>query len=270
MQFEFTLGQTKLNQEEAKALLAATETNPKITIDILKHIDPKLVDSKKLFSLSVEKKNPELASLAARFAIEGIEAPKKRKAGAEVKRISDIVPSRAIAKASDAIAELNQMNGLKSLGAGMILAALSKGQKRTLRQVAVSTVNELAFKGEVSADSACFRGFMKDGDDNYKPIDKRPGVDRNECFHTSPIYTSLREGLTLLMNWGMVKTTKSTDFGSKDGRDEGNLKLLRRTVYNVELTELGIKAAEQWADINNFISHRWSQRVRSRYTYAAA
>jgi len=72
------------------------------------------------------------------------------------------------------------------------------------------------------------------------------------------------------MEWGMVKTTKSVDFGSKDGRDEGNLKLLRRTVYNVELTELGIKAAEQWADINKFISHRWSQRVRTRYTYAAA
>jgi len=270
MQFEFTLGQTKLNQDEAKALLAATEGSKTITIDILNHIDPKLVDSKKLFSLSVERKNPQLATLAARFAIEGVEVTKRRRQYSEVQRISDIKPSRQIGQASDAIAELNQMQSMKSLGASMILASLAKGQKRTLRQVAVSTVNELAFKGEVSADSACFRGFMKDGDDNYKPVDKRPGIDRSECFHTSPVYTSLREGLSLLMEWGMVKTTKSVDFGSKDGRDEGNLKLLRRTVYNVELTELGIKAAEQWADINKFISHRWSQRVRTRYTYAAA
>lgn len=272
MQFEltFTLGKTKLNQSEAKALLSATSSPTKITIDILNHIDPNLVDSKKLFSLSVEKKNPELASLAARFAIEGIELSKRRRLSTEIKRISDIKPSRAIERASDAIAELNEMNGMKSLGAAMLLASLAKGQERTLRQIAVSIVNELAFKGEVSADSACFRGFMKDGDDNYKPIDKRPGIDRSECFHTSPVYTSLREGLSLLMSWGMIKTTKTTDFGSKSGNEEGNLKLLRRTVYNVELTELGIKASEQWADINKFISHRWSQRVRNRYAYAAA
>ena len=78
MNFKFKLGDTALDNSEAKALLSAAGKEAAIMIDIAEHVDPAMIDAKKLFSISVETKNPTLASLAARFAIEGVSAPGKR------------------------------------------------------------------------------------------------------------------------------------------------------------------------------------------------
>ncbi len=69
MNFKFKIGDTTLDNNEAKALLSAAGRDASIVVDIAEHIDPAMIDSKKLFSISVETKNPTLASLAARFAI---------------------------------------------------------------------------------------------------------------------------------------------------------------------------------------------------------
>ena len=268
MKIAFRLGDAKLDAAEAKALMSTAKDEPTIEIDIAKHVDPSMIDAKKLFNLSVEKQLPTLASLAARFAIEGVKVKKERRP--ITNRIVDIIPTATTKKPDEVIAELNEGNSLKSLGAAMILYSLSAGQKRTLRQIAVSLINELAFKGNVSADSACFRGFVRDSEGNFKPLLQEGNVDRSECYHASPVYNALRDGLALLAEFGLVKTSKTTEFGSKDKEIGENAALLRRTVYTAELTKAGMEVADQWADISDFISRRWSQRVRSRTSYAAA
>lgn len=269
MKVLFKLGETTLDSAEASALFSATESNPSIVIDILDHINPEAVDAKKLFSLSVEKKNPTLASLAAKFAIEGITPVKRRRMNEQIQRISDIRPTKQINDPSEAISELIHLDSLKSIGAAMILASLKNRQKKTLRQIALSTVNELAYRGEISADSDCFKGFIKDADGNYRPIAKAPGIKRSQCYHASPMYTALRDGLALLAEWGLVTTDKTIEFGAKDRNSSSSIDLLRRTVYTVELSENGLTVADHWGDLSNFISMRWSQRIRVRPLYVA-
>lgn len=269
MKVLFKLGETTLDSAEASALFSATESNSSIVIDILDHISLSTVDAKKLFSLSVEKKNPTLASLAAKFAIEGITPTKKRRrTGEQIQRITDIRPVKQINDPSEAISELIYLDNLKSIGAAMILASLKNRQKKTLRQIAISTVNDLAYRGEISADSDCFKGFMKDADNSYRPIAKAPGIKRSQCYHAAPMYTALRDGLALLAEWGLVTTDKTTEFGAKDRDSSTSIDLLRRTVYQVELSEAGEAVANHWGDISNFISMRWSQRVRMQPLYA--
>ena len=124
--------------------------------------------------------------------------------------------------------------------------------------------------GEVSADSSCFRGFARDSDGNLKPILVKTGESKAEAYHASPVYVALREGLTQLGQWGMVETHETTEFGSKDRRLNGNSNLLRRVVYQVELTEEGKATAKLWNDVNDFIARGWSKRVRTRAQYSAA
>ena len=267
MKLSFKLGDAFLDTAEANALFSATETKASITINILDHINLRDVDAKKLFSLSVEKKNPTLASLAAKCAIEGLTPGKKRRT-APMNRIVDIAPSKSFSDPDEAVAAINQIDHIKGLGAAMLLVSLRDGHKKTLRQVAVEAVNYLAYRGEVSADSDCFRGFIKSENGSYRPISKAPGVGRNEVYHASPMYIALRDGLALLASWGMVRMEKTVEFGSKDSEPNGNSDLLRRTVYAVELTPAGLTVANQWGDISYFVTTRWSQRVRTRSVYS--
>ena len=112
MKVSFKLGDTSLDTAEATALFSATDVTPDITIDILDHIDPTIIDAKKLFSLSVERKNPTLAALAAKFAIEGISRPTKRKRVTEAKRIVDVTPIKSFKDPAEAISTLIEMGGL--------------------------------------------------------------------------------------------------------------------------------------------------------------
>jgi len=264
MKVLFKLGDTALDNAEASALFSVTESTPSIVIDILDHIKPSKINAEKLFSLSVQKKNPTLAKLAAKFAIEGIEPVKRRRSGEEIQRISDIRPVKEISDPSEAISELISLDSLKSIGAAMILSSLKHKDKKTLREIAVSTINELAYLGTISADSDCFRGFIKDADGSYRPIAKAPGISRSECYHASPVYTALRDGLALLAEWGLVVTDKTTEYGAKDRDNTANVELLRRTVYLIELSESGLAVANHWGDLTSYISMRWSQRVRSQ------
>lgn len=270
MNFQFVIGDTALDNTEAKALLSAAGKKTAIVVDIAEHIDPAMIDSKKLFSISVETKNPTLASLAARFAIEGIETPKKRSyKRTEANRLSHIEPKKTINDSDEAIGELCKMSSLKAIGAAMILDGVAEGHTRTLRQIATSCVNAMAYRGSVSADSQCFAGFCKDGEGHYRTLNQGPNVPRSACYHASPMYTAIRDGAQLLKEWGLIELKELIEFGSNDKEITENSQQLRRVVYAVSATEMGRKVAADWGDIFDFISHRWSSRIRDKKSYAA-
>ena len=270
MNFKFKIGDTNLDNNEAKALLNAAGRDAAIVVDIAEHVDPAMIDAKKLFSISVETKNPTLASLAARFAIEGVETPKKRQyTRSDANRISRIEPTLQVTQASEAIDSLCRMGGLKSIGAAMILEGLVDGGTRTLRQLATASINGMAYRGSVSPDSQCFTGFVKDGDGHYRTLNQGPNVPRSACYHASPVYTAIRDGAALLKEWGLVEMKEVIEYGSKDKELNENSKKLRRTVYAVSATPMGRKVAQEWGDIADFISHRWSSRIREKRMYAA-
>lgn len=270
MNLKFKIGDTTLDNTEAKALLNAAGREAAIIVDIADHVDPAMIDAKKLFSISVETKNPTLASLAARFAIEGVCAPRKRQYRRnDAQRISRIEPSVVINQPSEAIEALCRMGGLKSIGAAMILDGLHDGNTKTLRQIATACVNGMAYRGSVSPDSQCFAGFVKDADGHYRTLNQGPNIPRNACYHASPMYTAIRDGAALLKEWGLVEMKEIIEFGSKDKELDDNSKQLRRTVYAVSPTSMGQKVAHEWGDIADFICHRWSSRIREKKLYAA-
>jgi hypothetical protein len=84
------------------------------------------------------------------------------------------------------------------------------------------------------------------------------------------MYTALRDGLAYLAKTGLATTTKTIEFGSKEKDLEGHAHLLRRAVYKVELTEAGLDVVDLWEDISDYVTRRWSQRIRTREAYAAA
>jgi hypothetical protein len=268
--FKFKIGETTLDNNEAKALLSAAGRNQSIIVDIAEHIDPTMIDANKLFSISVETKNPTLASLAARFAIEGVKTQKKRTyTRTDANRISRIEPTVTINQPGEAIEALCKMVSLKALGAAMILDGIKDGNSRTLRQIATACVNGMAYQGSVTPDSQCFMGFCKDGMGNYRTLNQGPNVPRSACYHASPMYTAVRDGAALLKEWGLLEMKEIIEFGSSDKQISENSKRLRRTVYAVAPTAMGQKVAHEWGDIKDFISHRWSTRIRERNAYAA-
>ncbi len=270
MNFKFKIGDTTLDNNEAKALLSAAGHGTAIVVDIAEHIDLAMIDSKKLFSISVETKNPTLATLAARFAIEGIETPKKRAYNrTEANRISRIEPKKVIKQPDEAIEALCNMNNLKSIGAAMILNGIADGHHRTLRQIATNCVNAMAYRGSVSPDSQCFMGFCKDGAGHYRTLNQGPTVPRNACYHASPMYTAVRDGAQLLREWGLIELKELIEFGSSDKEISENSRRLRRVVYAVSPSAMGQKVANEWGDINDFITRRWSTRIREKVSYAA-
>ena len=270
MNFKFKIGETALDNNEAKALLSAAGKNTAIVVDIADHVDPTMIDAKKLFSISVETKNPTLASLAARFAIEGVETPKKRSyKRTEANRLSRIEPKRTINEPVEAIEALCKMGNLKAIGAAMILEGVASGQSRTLRQIATNCVNAMAYRGTVSPDSQCFMGFCKDGEGNYRTLNQGPNVPRSAAYHASPVYTAVRDGAQLLKEWNLIELKEIIEFGSKDKELDENSQQLRRVVYAVSPTAMGQKVANSWGDVFDFISHRWSSRIREKRSYAA-
>ena len=270
MNFTFKIGDTTLDNNEAKALLSAAGRKESIVVDIAEHVDPTMIDAKKLFSISVETKNPTLASLAAKFAIEGIEIPKKRTyTRTDANRISRIETKKVITNPGEAIESLCKMTNIKSIGAAMILLGVADGTSRTLRQIATSCVNGMAYRGSVSPDSQCFAGFCKDGDGHYRTLNQGPNVPRSACYHASPMYTAVRDGAQLLKEWGLIELKELIEFGSKDKELDGNSQQLRRVVYAVSATPMGLKVAREWGDISDFISRRWSTRIREKKAYAA-
>lgn len=269
MNLEFTLHGVEISKNELTAILETTGQKPAITIEVERYLKTNSFQIEKLFALSIEKGNPELASLAAKLAIKGINDRPKRTYKKMVRLTDTPVDNIDIEKAIETMAT---SESLRHTGAATILLTLSKSyeSKLTLRQIALNAVNTLAFRGNVSPDSACFRGFRKDVQGNYRVVVQDAGIERSDCYHASPMYTALREGSQLLRQWQLIDVEQTIAFGSEEKELDENSKQLRRTVYKVSLTDKARELLAKWGDLDSYVDYRWSQRVRTKQELASA
>jgi hypothetical protein len=254
MQVKFEIAGVQLKESEAKTLLSIGNTMPTLTVDLLDHVDVKLLDSGKLFNLSIEKKHPELAAIAAKLAITGpIKAPKRK-----VKRNS--LSELEVKKISldEALDSLCTSTSLRNVGAAMILQSLANTNKATIRQIAVDQVNSL-WDQDVSTKSELFLGFHR-AQGRFAPFvsKAKKGL---ITYHSSPLYSALRDGTAWLKQAGFLEVTEGTEFGSVDKKLNGVERHLQRKVYTLSLSESGEVLADTWADISDFTVNFWNNRL---------
>ena len=140
----------------------------------------------------------------------------------------------------------------------MILETVGKGTPITLKDIAIIQVNRAWNKG-VSEESSIFKGFKDDGKSIMPVVAKaQKGL---VTYHGSPIYNSLRDGLKYLVKNGMALAVAKTSWGSNDKELTGSQTLLRRTVYEVSLTEKGKELVQLWGDISKFVLSYWENRL---------
>jgi hypothetical protein len=258
MILEFTLGDLPLDKSEVSALFSVTDKQPTISVDITKHVDQALFDSKKLFNLSVQQRNPQLATLAAKLAIYKPAKPRRsyRKTGYKAANQQEVNPLSI----DEALNMFMTNQSLKTTGAAMLLLMCSKGDKATLKQTAAAMVNMLDHR-LLTPSADCFRGFHRNEMGFYEPTLREPGVARSACYHTSPMYTALRDGLSLLVRSGLATMEEKTSVGSETKELVGQAQLLRRKVYHVGLTDTGIQVVHMWGDVEDYIDNFWTKRV---------
>lgn len=257
MLISFTLGSTKLDKSESNALLSLCSEGS-ITIDLLKHM--KGVTSQDIFAKAVEDKNPKLASLAAKLAMEGGKRFNRSAKREYIKSGKTSVAAVVTVSKDpfDALHEILANNRLKNVGAAMILNSLADGHSRNLREIAEDCVNHLANFSYVSPDEAprLFRGFERTKRGYVALISKT--TERN-AYHSSPIYTAMREGLKYLQSAGLVNLQKEVSFGSIDKSDANVVSQLQRKVYIVSLNKKGMQIMRNWNDSEDFIANFWKQ-----------
>jgi hypothetical protein len=247
--FTYTLKGNTLTKDEAAALVEASASTP-IQIELSSILNLRKVDSAKLFKLSVEKKLPELASLAWKISVN--DAPKAQaKQSAPVEIVT-------IRKAPEKLLEdLHRTNGLWTAGAAMILSSCSNDHWWTLRQVATYWVNNL----EVSPRSVLFQGFsVMNG--SWEPKELRAGINRRETFHVSPVYICLRDALKWLMENELIERTKKISQGSNLKDASAQVQAMSRVYYACKLTDRGRELVELWGDIDTFIQSAFQSRLR--------
>ena len=254
MQVKFEIAGIQLKESEAKTLLSIGSEAPTVTVDLMDHVDTKLLDSSKLFSLSIEKKHPELATLAAKLAITS-PSIKKRKQNRGRHTISQMEVKKITL--DQALEELCTYKSLKNVGAAMIVHSLSFGKACTIREIAVNQVNDL-WDRDVEAQSELFAGFKR-VQGQFMPFVAKPQKGLL-TYHSSPVYGALREGTAYLKQTGFIKVEEQIEFGSADKELKGTENHLQRKVYRLELTESGQVLADTWADVDQFILNFWNTR----------
>lgn len=262
MNLQFALGDTVLDKSEVNSLLTATGQDATFHIDIAKHVDVKTLDAQKLFTLSVEKKDPALAALASKLAISGFKA--KRSYNRNEANVISSTPVTPI-KPEQLLEKMVTDKSLKNLGAAMILDALFEGPdpELTLREIATAQVNKLGASPQVSRMSDVFRGFQqKSTFYGWEPVTSTK-VERSKRYHASPVYTALRDGLATLTKFGMVNVRETVSFGGHSG-DNPSAAVLQRKVYEISLTSEGEDLADMWGDIESYIAHGWNKRMLNK------
>jgi hypothetical protein len=259
MNVQFNLNGITLKQSEAETILSTSEA-PIINVDISKYLSKGSFSTKKLFDLSIEKERPELAALAAKLAIQSPklqqQQPKRREFQKGIRKLHEVTASDS--PAIECLDYLLTNQKLGSIGAAMILETVGKGTPITLKDIAIIQVNRAWNKG-VSEESSIFKGFKDDGKSIMPVVAKaQKGL---VTYHGSPIYNSLRDGLKYLVKNGMALAVAKTSWGSNDKELTGSQTLLRRTVYEVSLTEKGKELVQLWGDISKFVLSYWENRL---------
>ena len=255
MSFQFLLESTPIKQTEAAALLAATGEYGEgpIAIELSKLFDLRKIDSKKLFELSIQKENPELASLAWKISVQkpdrgATKMTSPARMGAHLKVVSpDTV--------DNLIAALNNYNGYWSAGAALLLSkSTSPDSWVTLKEIATDYVNALWRETEARETCVAFKGFYRNHrNDEWCPAETKPGVTRKESFHVSPVYIGLREGMLWCCNHGLIEQQKGVSIGSANPNAGAKAEYMRRMFYQVKATDKGRELVEAWGDIDEYV-----------------
>jgi hypothetical protein len=254
MSFQFLLESTPIKQAEAVALLAATGEYGEgpIAIELSKVFDLRRIDSKKLFELSIEKGNPELASLAWKISVQKpdkaigkIAAPVRN--GAHLKISSPDTPDHLIEV-------LNSYSGYWSAGAALLLSKSADDEWTTLKEIATSYVNSLWRETEASETCVAFRGFWRnERSDVWVPADTKPGAERKNSFHVSPVYIGLREGMLWCRNHGLIEQEKGISVGSLRENVAPKAEHMQRMFYQVRATDKGKEMVKAWGDVDDYV-----------------
>jgi len=257
MNFQFLLQGTPIEKEEAAALFKATQSakTDYYPIDLEKVIDLKVIDSKKLFDLAVEKKIPDLASLAFKVSLatnSNASKPRVRNPNRIARRTA-----RVRGSSSEEIIELlNQTSSYWATGAASILLETSSTEWCTLREIAINIVNMLDRQTRMPKNSVLYRGFTQT-DEGWEPLDFSYGVERKNTFHVSPVYGGLREGLLWCVKNGLVE---QKSLMSVTPTNESNKGTMSRIFYKIKATENANSIVGLWADLPNYIESFYRAR----------
>lgn len=261
MNLQFKLGELTIDKKEAEILLQnfGKDETPSVCLSSL--LDRKKLDPNKVFQLSIETKNPQLASLAAKMEINGFKPIGKiKRTYKRSVRILDI--NKAETRAIDNVIEtLLTSKTQRSVGAAMILHNLRHMDTRTLRNIAAQTVTFLAEQKEVfNGTETVFKGFKRDSTGYYTPKSKDEKTPRKDTYHASRMYAALREGAAYLIQTGMAQGEEFVTFGSEEKELDKNSMHLQRTVYRFKLTTEGLNLIRQWGDCKEYIIDYWKQQ----------
>lgn len=260
MHFQFTYHNTLLDNEEVSALLSASKPDSEtpFTIDLKKCINLKVLDPMSLFQQSVKSKNPALATLAAKLAIN--EAPPKTVR--KPKSISKVLFSTPKENADTLIHNLVSSPSYKTVGAALLLLHGSSSEFKTLREVAVDFANEMYNSKTVFANSLLFKGFKLDkATGKLVPQEYASNIKRKETFHVSPLYLSLRGGMLLCKAANIIVTKSAYSIGSYRNPVDEKSKHLQRKYYTYSVLPRGEEIRDQWSDMHDFVINYFAQRA---------
>ena len=257
MKLNFEINGVAIRENEAKSLFTLSDETPSITIDLSEHLTKDCLDAKKLFNLSIKSKQPELAQLAAKLAMSTPQVKAKKKRN-EVEK--DKISTQKIEKISldEALDKFMSSKSMTNVGAAMVLQGLSGKGWTTLKELATHHVNDL-WVNDMNHRSMLFNGF-KSNNGKFMPLVMKPGRGV-QTYHSSGLYTALRDGARLLVKWGYAEVKEETSYGSEDKKLVGNENLLQRKVYKFALTEKGEVFVDTWADMYDYIFTYWDQKL---------
>lgn len=258
MNFQFLLQGTPIEKEEAAALLKATKGSDKecFPIDLEKVIDLKVLDGRTLFELAVEKRIPDLASLAFKISNP---TPKKSSVdnSRKIKRGYKTQKPVKVLEAEDIIETLNKSSSYWAVGAAALLMETSEHEWTTMRELAVRLVNELDKQKAIPKDSVVFKGFIRTRE-GLEPVDNSKDVERKDTFHVSPLYIGLRQGLIWCVQNNLIEQKSLVSVSPTN--ENSNKGTMSRIFYRIRATENATAVVSLWADLPNYIETFYRSR----------
>jgi hypothetical protein len=254
MTIQFLLQDLPLDRNEVLALMEPSlgGSSKPIKVDLSEFIVGSFTDSQKLFEMAVKNNNKGLVDIAWKIAMNTRKAPTM--AAKSPKKITSKVTknfekTNDSVKVEDLIEKLNSHQSNWATGAAMLLQATSKGEWKTLKEIACDFVNNHSF----NPLSLNYKGFeLNRYNGLYEPVELRPSIERKLTFHVSPLYIGLREGLIWCRKHGLVQQKNGISYGSNIATGS-SINQMQRVFYKVKATERGEELVKLWADINDYV-----------------
>lgn len=255
MTIQFLLQDLPLGRDEVLALMEPelnTSAKP-VRIELSDYITGNFKDSQKLFEMAIKNNNKGLVDIAWKIAMKKDSSTKNSSDEDKSYKKSKILkacerPIESV-EVEDLIEKLNSHSSNWATGAAMLLRATSKGEWKTLKQIACDFINENTF----NPNSANYRGFeLNRYNGLFEPRELRSGVDRKTTFHVSPLYIGLREGLMWCKTHNLINQKNQISFGSNSESNKSPGQM-QRVYYSVKANDRGEKLVKMWADIDDYI-----------------